>query len=203
MASESEEKSPRAYTKRCIPPLQGTLPPLPCTDSFANCRSSNRGDINTLNKTCCKGLANDLSARINQRRKDEKVTWTLDKYHRGPSTYFTGVRILSDRATALPEVDGAGLRQVVVRITSRQSKGRTKQPSTKGSPAESENMPTTTQDCTEHIVLQRMRWAGREEPWRIWGHTTPTTVEDLDHPLFAPGLSMIERLEAFKNLGSR
>ncbi|RMJ21176.1 hypothetical protein PHISP_07951 [Aspergillus sp. HF37] len=162
-----------------------------------------RGDINTLKKICCTGLVNDLAARIQQRRKDEKIIWTLDKYHRGPSTYFTGVRIMADRAAAIPEVPGTGIRQVVVRITSRQSKGRTKQPSTKGSPAESENSPTATQDCTEHIVLQRQRVFGQEEPWRIWGHVTPTTVEDLDDPAFAAGLSVAERFEAMRNLAGR
>jgi protein MBA1 len=55
------------------------------------------------------------------------------------------------------------------------------------------------QDCTEYIVLQKLRWIGEEEDWRIWGHTTPTTVDDLSTPFFASGLTLAERMEAMKD----
>lgn len=159
-----------------------------------------------MNKVCCPGLAQDLNTRIRQRRSDEKVTWALEKYRRTPSTLFTGVRILSDRATTLPEIADAGVRQIVVRITSRQSKGRAKLPSTrnaKESRSEPEDAPAASQNCVEHIVLQRLRFFGRDEPWRIWGHTSPTSVEELDTPAFAPGLSVAERVEAMKQMAGR
>lgn len=41
---------------------------------------------------------------------------------------------------------------------------------------------------------------GEEEDWRVWGHTSPTTVEDLDSPFFAAGLTLSERLAAMKEL---
>lgn len=151
-----------------------------------------RGDTNTLNKVCCSGLANDLTSRINRRRKGEKVTWTLDKYIRSPATFFSGARVVSDRASMLPNVPDSGARQVVVRITSRQSKSRAKTPT--------EDPSVTTQDCTEYIVLQKPRWFGEEHEWRIWGHATPTTLEDLDTPAFAPGLSVQERMEGVKSM---
>lgn len=44
----------------------------------------------------------------------------------------------------------------------------------------------------------RPQWNLRE--WRIWGHATPTTVEDLDSPFFAPGLTLSERMDAMKDM---
>ncbi|KAL1962437.1 hypothetical protein VTN77DRAFT_9708 [Rasamsonia byssochlamydoides] len=162
------------------------------------------GDVDTLRKICCTGLANNLSARINRRPKDEKVTWSLDKYIRAPSTYFTGVRVLSDRATQIPELPDSGVRQVVVRITSRQTTGTIPVAGTRGS-KEPETTATGTQkikqqNCTEYIVLQKLLWMGKEEDWRIWGHAKPTTLEDLDKPWFAQGLTLSERLSMMQDL---
>lgn len=161
----------------------------------------------TIRKICCTGLANNLSARISTRPKDEKVTWSLDSYIRTPATLFTGARVLADRATQIPEIPNSGIRQVVLRITSRQSTGKTKLPSTTipGSGAQPQNnametAPAKQQDCTEYIVLQKLMWFGEEQDWRIWGHATPTTVEDLEDPFFAPGLKLSDRLEAMKEM---
>ncbi|KKA18506.1 hypothetical protein T310_7543 [Rasamsonia emersonii CBS 393.64] len=155
------------------------------------------GDVHTLRKICCTGLANSLSARIAKRPSNERVTWSLDKYIRSPSTFFTGVRVVSDRATQIPEMPKSGIRQVVVRITSRQSTGTVPVTLKRGSKeAEPTGPPKVKeQDCTEYIVLQRIMWMGEEEEWRIWGHATPTKVEELDNPWFAPGLTLSERLK--------
>ncbi|EAW09220.1 uncharacterized protein ACLA_034230 [Aspergillus clavatus NRRL 1] len=160
------------------------------------------GDVTTLRKICCTGLANSLSSRINSRSKDEKVTWTLDKYNRTPATLFTGVRVLSDRATQIPELPDSGVRQVVVRITSRQSTSKAQAPTKRGAEAAGagEAAPAKQQDCTEYIVIQKLRWTGEEEEWRVWGHATPTTVEDLDSPFFASGLTLAERMDAMKDM---
>ncbi|EHA20048.1 hypothetical protein CBS63078_7245 [Aspergillus niger] len=157
------------------------------------------GDIATLRKVCCTGLANQLSTRIAARPKGERVTWNLDSYIRSPGTYFTGVRVMSDRATQIPEIPNSGVRQVVLRITSRQSKGTTKA-SSNGAPADSTAVANNTkqQDCTEYLVIQQFRWAGEEDQWRVWGHATPTTVEDLESPFFARGMSLADRMEAMR-----
>lgn len=160
---------------------------------------NNSGDILSLNKICCPGLANDLAGRINRRRRGEKVTWSLDKYIRGPSTFFTGVRVVSDRASKLPHLADSGARQIVVRITSRQTKGRITSTDSKDSTAPQE----TQQDCTEYIVIQQLRWSGENGPWRIWGHTSPTTVEELDSPAFAQGLTAAERYQAMMHAVGR
>ncbi|PLB52357.1 hypothetical protein P170DRAFT_453761 [Aspergillus steynii IBT 23096] len=165
------------------------------------------GNTMKLRKICCTGLANNLSSRINDRPKDEKVTWALEKYNRTPGTFLTGLRVVSDRATQIPELPNSGVRQVIVRITSRQSTGKVKvQPKNKrlgpSVPTETPVEPPAApkqQDCTEYVVVQKLRWTGEEEPWRIWGHTTPMTVDNLQDAAFAPGLSAAERLELMKS----
>ncbi|KAL1995482.1 hypothetical protein VTN49DRAFT_1669 [Thermomyces lanuginosus] len=160
------------------------------------------GDVEGLKKICCPGLATSLVSRINKRAPNEIVTWSLDKYLRRPSTIFLGCHVVSDRATQIPEVPDSGIRQVVVRITSRQTTTTTQQVKggRRGSKEETFNPPQVkTQDCTEYIVVQKMMWMGEEREWRIWGHAKPTTVEDLENPFFAPGLTLSERLEMFKD----
>ncbi|KAL4894180.1 hypothetical protein BDV59DRAFT_15185 [Aspergillus ambiguus] len=168
------------------------------------------GDVPTIRKLCCTGFANDLTSRITSRAKDEAVTWSLTKYNRTPATLFTGVRVLADRATQIPEIPDSGVRQVVVRITSRQETSKMRVVSapapTPAGPGPRKTQPQTRalepvgpakqQDCTEYLVFQKLRWFGQEEDWRVWGHTTPTTVEDLySNPMFAPGLSLAERMQ--------
>ena len=166
-------------------------------------RSDNSGNLPLLRKICCTGLANNLGTRISSRSKDEKVTWHLDKYIRSPSTFLTGIRVVSDRATQIPELPDSGVRQVVVRITSRQSTGKSKVPTQRGrqTPANEveEVAPVKQQDCTEYIVIQKLRWVGEETDWKVWGHTSPTTVDNLNDPAFAAGLTMRERMEAIQD----
>lgn len=109
-----------------------------------------------------------------------------------------GVRIVSDRATKLPNLDNSGIRQIVVRIISEQSKAKSiNSPKTGPEDAGAAvTTPTTTQECTEHIVIQQLCLYGENGPWMIWGHATPTTTEDLASPVFARGLSAAERYQA-------
>jgi protein MBA1 len=155
-----------------------------------------------LRKICCTGLANSLASRISRRSGDEKVTWSLDKYIRTPSTYFTGVRVMADRAMQIPDLPSSGLRQVVVRITSRQTTGTIPVAGKRGNrqlePTSEATPKVKSQDCTEYLVLQKLMWGGEEDEWRIWSHTTPTTLEDLDSPYFATGLTLSERLSMMR-----
>ncbi|RDW86159.1 uncharacterized protein DSM5745_02801 [Aspergillus mulundensis] len=155
-----------------------------------------RGETGTVRNICCTGLANSLVKRIEARPKGEQVTWSLDKYIRSPSTWFTGIRVVSDRATQLPNIADSGVRQVVLRITSRQSTGKAQRRAKNGTPAEGSGKQ---QDCMEYIVIQKLRWMGEEEGWRVWGHATPTTVEDLSSPFFATDMSFADRYEAMKD----
>ncbi|KAL2816909.1 hypothetical protein BJX63DRAFT_429963 [Aspergillus granulosus] len=156
------------------------------------------GDAKTLRKICCTGLANDLTRRISTRPQGEKVTWALEKYNRSPSTLFTGVRVMADRLTEIPELPNSSVRQVTLRITSRQSTGKI-QKQKQGANELVEQPAAKSRDCTEYIVIQKFRWMGEEDEWRIWGQTTATTIDDLSSPFFAMGLSLADRYEAMKD----
>ncbi|KAJ5210398.1 hypothetical protein N7491_010205 [Penicillium cf. griseofulvum] len=162
--------------------------------AFAN------GNIPKIRQICCDGLAKQLTTGIERRPKNELVTWKLVKYLRQPSTNFTGLRVISDRATSIPEVPKSGIRQVIVRITSRQSTTtQVQDPSGKES-AEATTVSSKEQDCVEHIVIQNMRWNNQDKGWRVWGHINPTTLhEAMTNPSFMPGLSAAERLEMMKD----
>ena len=101
---------------------------------------------------------------------------------------------MSDRMSSLPPLPDTTIRQIVVRLTTKQTLRKHKKEAHYAGP------PPKIMDCTEHIVLQQMRVAGKEKEWRIWGHTTPTTVDDLRDPQFAPGLSLQDRLMAMKDM---
>lgn len=92
------------------------------------------------------------------------MEWTIHKYGRFP-------RVVSDRAARLP-VEGAWLRQAVVRIRSRQSLTRFREGQVvAGSGHE--------KDVKEYVVIQKRLWKGREEGWLVWGTTEEMTMEKL------------------------
>ncbi|KAJ5110921.1 hypothetical protein N7532_001456 [Penicillium argentinense] len=168
------------------------------TDLYKDMYSSfARGDIQNIRKLCCDGLSKKLIQQIENRPSTEKVTWTLENWIRRPSTYFTGVRVLSDRATQLPEVSHSGVRQIVLRLTSRQAMSKTNTAPVRGK-AVAEAEPTAKQqDVVEYVVIQNIIWNGRESEWRVWGNTSPTSIHKIyTDPYFAPGLSAMERIQA-------
>ena len=113
---------------------------------------------------------------------------------------ITGVRVISDRAACLPEKPGLGLRQVVVRIRSKQS---LKKPppvaSASSQPQEQkqDNAEEKLQECTEYIVIQRFMVNHEDGEWKVWGLAKETTPEIVEKdPSFAPGLGIRDRLSA-------
>ncbi|CAG7958726.1 unnamed protein product [Penicillium salamii] len=157
------------------------------------------GNIPEIKRIACDNLGRKLIRQIEGRAKGEKVTWKLVKYLRGPSTTFTGLRVVSDRATSIPEIPKSGIRQIVVRITSRQSTTTT-QTQTNGSNTEVIPISSKEQDITEYIVVQNLRWNDKDHGWRVWGTTNPTTLHATQtDPYFMPGLSAMERMEMIKD----
>lgn len=140
--------------------------------------------------------------QIESRPKNQQVTWNLVKWLRGPSTYFTGIRVVSDRATQIPEMTNSGIRQIVLRMTSRQSMSKTTpQPRGKGPAAEVVEAPPKEQNCEEYFVIQEIRWNGNSTGWRAWGYVKPTDIDTVySDPYFAPGLTALERIEAMKKM---
>lgn len=156
------------------------------------------GNERLLRSKCAPGLAQNLIRSIRKRSPNELTSWTLEKYNRTPSTFFQGVRVLSDRATQIPDFPDSGIRQVILRICSQQ---RTQKMSTNPNPALSRvgTFPKI-QDCTEYVVIQKVRLSGIQKDWEIWGYTKPTTLEDLESPFFATGMSFKERVQAMQDM---
>src|SRR4051794_6344030 len=72
-----------------------------------------RGDVRALRALCCDGLATKLVNQVERRPPNQKVSWSRVSWLRQPDTLFRGIRILSDRATAIPEIPNSGIRQIV------------------------------------------------------------------------------------------
>jgi protein MBA1 len=159
-----------------------------------------RGNVPEIRRFCCERLSARLVRQIEARDASEKLEWTLVKYLRKPSTNFLGLRVMSDRATSIPELANSGIRQIVVRVTSRQSMATSKVEQAKRGAQPVETLVSTKeQDCVEYIVVQNLRWNGKDNGWMLWGHVTPTTMQQvMEDPYFAPGLSAMERMEQIK-----
>ena len=153
-----------------------------------------RGNVSELRRICCDKLAQKLIGQVQSRPSNEKVTWTL------VGNKFRGARVMTDRAVKIPDMANSGIRQMVVRLASRQSMTKT----TVGRSASKDVVPAAAkeQDCVEYVVIQQLIWHGKHSDWQIWGTTKATDMKTLNtDPAFAPGLSALDRLEAMKNLG--
>jgi protein MBA1 len=128
-------------------------------------------DTSTLRKICVDGIYESFRARIGARPRGEKVVWELVKYNSSP-------RIASNRAARLP-IEGAAIRQAVVRIASKQkltrwvkNKDTGKLEVAKGSGKE--------KDVVEYLVIQRQYEGWREGEWKVWGTTNESTLADVE-----------------------
>lgn len=162
-----------------------------------------RGDVPEIKRIACDKFAKNLVRQIEQRPKNESMSWELLKYRRTASTNFLGVRVLSDRATVIPDIPKSGIRQLVVRITSRQST-TTANTEIKRKTADEASSPSKEKDCLEYVVIQNMRWNDQDKGWRIWGFISPTTLEATrTDPHFMPKLTAMERLRMIQDTIAR
>ncbi|KAL2364211.1 hypothetical protein RJZ56_002881 [Blastomyces dermatitidis] len=159
-------------------------------------------DTATLDNICCDSLRDQFLKRISKRPPQaKKLVWTLHKFIKFPfSTTLTGSRVIADRAAQVAH--GVGIRQVVVRIQSRQSLVRPQPPAAESPNEAKRTLPQAaageakSQTSTEYIVLQKMLVAGKEGDWKVWGFVNESTMEDMEtNPAFAKGLSLKDRLE--------
>lgn len=173
-----------------LPASNTSLPP-----NVANVGSfqPSRGDTATLKKICCNGLYEDFARRI-ARRSTPKLKWTLHKYITFPAApNLTGARVVADRAASIPIGDKIGARQAVVRIRSKQSITKPAANVPEGQQAVDEEKQ---QDCTEYVVIQKMMLGGVEGEWKVWGLADETTLDEVEsNPMFAPGLTLSERVQ--------
>ncbi|KAJ5884983.1 hypothetical protein N7495_009493 [Penicillium taxi] len=160
------------------------------------------GDIPALQRLTCTGLYSKLAMQIHNRPKDQALDWKLIKWRRTPQTNFTGVSVVMDRATQTDESGkNSGVRQIVLRVTSRQSIRKGKKSARDAEPVFTE--PAVEQDCEEYIVIQDLIVRGQSDGWKIWGYVKPTDMEQIySDPAFAPGLSATERLQALKEMAN-
>ncbi len=93
------------------------------------------------------------------------MQWTIHSYGRF-------LRTVSDRAARLP-IEGAGLRQAVVRIRSRQSLTRFRDGQVMAGSGQE-------REVKEYVVIQRRLWKGREEAWLVWGTMEESAVEKVE-----------------------
>jgi mitochondrial protein MBA1 len=121
------------------------------------------GDLPTLSKMCGEGLLANFRARIISRPNGERWQWELVKYNKRP-------RVMSHRGASLG-MEGFGIRQAVVRISSRQKLTRYRRDGTV--------VPTSgkEKDVTEYLVVQRNMKDAKEQDWVVWGTTEETILE--------------------------
>ncbi|KAF2802975.1 uncharacterized protein BDZ99DRAFT_454266 [Mytilinidion resinicola] len=125
-------------------------------------------DTPTITRLCCSGLAADFRARMSHRALGTHVTWSLASYTASP-------KIVSNRASPLPGLQRSGVRQVVVRLASKQILATwTDEQARAAVPADVE---TVESEVTEYLVLQRRMLEGVEEAWMVWGFAEESTPE--------------------------
>ena len=121
------------------------------------------GDATTLRRICTDGIYDQFRARMSARPRGEKTVWELVKYNKR-------AKIVSHRAARLP-IDGAAVRQAVVRLSSRQKLSRYSADGrlVKGTGKE--------RDVVEYLVVEKSYWNWKEGDWRVWGTTEETKLE--------------------------
>lgn len=85
--------------------------------------------------------------------------------------------MVADRCVITP-IKGSAIRQVVVRIRSKQSLARII-PATKGRRESVVEGMDQDKQVDEYVVIQRRIMKGKEEPWMVWGTTQETSVDEM------------------------
>lgn len=122
---------------------------------------------------------------------------------------ITKAKVISDRGVKIPDKEGMGMRQAVVRIRSKQSlkkqppppsntpnnTGKLAQSTTQDQKQKQDEEQEKVQESTEYIVIQRLMFDHEEGDWKVWGLASETTPEVVEtDPAFAPGLSVRDRM---------
>jgi len=143
------------------------------------------GDKHWLRAHCCTGLATKACNRIERRGATKSGAsnqehWELLSYGGLPvlgskvppwplCSWMPGkaYKVVNDVVGALPVSNDVLIRQVIVRITSKQkynlNNGKGDQQKT----------------LTEYVVLQKILFQGEDEGWKVWGTVKPNTVEEI------------------------
>lgn len=129
------------------------------------------GDLEKLKAVCTEGLYKSFSSRIKGRRHNERFRWILYNDIGNP-------RVVSNRATTLPisGLSECGLRQVVVRLRSKQSLRKLIRSGKEDKAVTGTGIP---KDITEYLVIQLRMIKGQEAYWKVWGTMDESDVKDI------------------------
>ncbi|KAH8686064.1 hypothetical protein BGZ60DRAFT_364475 [Tricladium varicosporioides] len=127
--------------------------------------SFSAAESTVLRRICCDGMYDSFRARIQSRPKNEEMVWELVKYNKR-------AKLMSNRAARYP-IDGAAVRQAVVKISSRQRVTRKRN----GVVVEGSGKE---KDVVEYVVVQRTYANWQPSEWRVWGTTETTPLETLE-----------------------
>lgn len=143
------------------------------------------GDRKWLRDNCCSGLADKTSNRIDRRTVPKAGSrpvaeqWELVSYQGMlPGSWVpvwplcsllpgTSYKLMNDVVGQIPTAPDTLLRQVVVRIKSKQRYNL------------NDGKGEQTKTLTEYIVLQKLISQGDDADWRVWGTVNPTTVKEI------------------------
>jgi protein MBA1 len=129
------------------------------------------GDQATLRRICTKQFAAQLGAAISKRDPRERTTFELMSYNK--PLFYPRLKSHLLLAGFLPDKDVV-LEQAVVAIASTQK-------ASKQEIATGATVPGSVrlQDKIEYVVLTRYgsHATYEVEPWRVWGTTSPTTLD--------------------------
>lgn len=142
-----------------------------------------RRDRSKIEDIACTGLKQQLKVRFDHRELSRlpKETWTVTYrgWTPGPNVWwifqalcpprFKATQILLDSEAQIPLGEHASLRQVVVKIKTKQTLDKNN-----GDPPK-----TTLKD--EYVVVQVMRTEGLMDKWMIWGTTQPSSDKQIDN----------------------
>ncbi|CZR64114.1 uncharacterized protein PAC_14011 [Phialocephala subalpina] len=160
----------KGFLRRSLKISRSTVKPTAVALHRQMYTSFAEGDIASLRRICTDGIYESFRGRIGSRPRGETVQWELVKYNKRS-------RIVSDRGMKLL-VDGAAVRQAVVRICSRQKLTRLRR--VKNGDAEVVPGSGKEKDVVEYVVLQQRLEAWKPGPWQVWGTTGETTLQDLE-----------------------
>ena len=128
-----------------------------------------RGDLATLQRICVPELAENFRRQIAARDSRNPMDW---HFHA-----LTSSSIASDLTIPLPQ--GLIVRQVVVKIVSKQSLTRFNNNNKKKKSGEMDHKEVEAEPkkVTEYFVLNQLNVGKSQDKWRVWGTTEETDGE--------------------------
>ena len=139
------------------------------------------GDETEIQRVATEGVRNRLINEIQARSNNTAYYWDLVRY-------VGRARVVSHRASSLPIPETGDdaksiIRQAVVRLQSVQRLTREDFAEENEVEQDALQPAETEKNVVEYVVIQKRVLRGVEEPWKFWGTTGPTKMEDFDSTL--------------------